>query len=79
MDEDEQNRILVYIPEMLGKNPHNACAEDAAVFDAITAQGGYVHEMLLESAYGGAKRAASSSATTGEGGEGEDKQTLVKN
>lgn len=76
MDEGEQNSILVIIPKMLGKNPHHPHAGDAAIYDSFIAQGGYVDKYVLEKAYDDAKRAVSSSSTTGKSGEG---KSLVKN
>lgn len=79
MDEGEISRILVYVREMLGKNPHNPHAKCAACYDEIIAPGGYVDEALLrEIRHDGSKRVVSSSATTDTGGKGKDKEFMVK-
>lgn len=80
MDEGELSRIVVYVREMLGKNPHNPHAKRAAFEDEIIAQGGYVDEALLrEIPHDASKRVVSSSATTRTGGKGKDEEIMVKN
>lgn len=77
MDEGELSRILVYVREMLGKNPHNPHAKRAAFYDEVIPQGGYVDEALLrEIPHDASKRVVS---FTGTGGKGKDKEFMVKN